>query len=150
MTTIIPEANIYPSNELEDLFIALFEEFDKTQNSRVVGITVDALEQAANGNGEWGVFINTSGEVGIWTLAEIEGTFVAYCNGNTESCAFDWAEVDYGVDIDPSDAYGLIYTVLNRYLPEEVMIDRVVVDNVEEEAARLCDVADIDDEDVED
>ncbi len=126
-------------------FNDLFENFKETGFDVVHADQVDALEQNQIGNGTWGVFVDSEGERGYWVMAE-GGTFVAMESGSTFSYDYDWTDDHFDVEIDEDNPYLLIYTVMAKYLPEDVLPDRYVEDDAEDEGARLASSVDAEDD----
>lgn len=143
MNVIVPEMNVYPDERYEALFLELFEAFDETGNPRQDG-PVDALVVNEEGNGTWGVVVNEDGEMGIWMLADT-GTIVFYINGNVEYIDVDLEE-DYVIQSD-EHVYDHAHRVMEVFLPEDVMPERIPGDDAEEEGERLSHQPDVVSED---
>ena len=137
----------YSSVRMETLFTEMIELFTETGNGVVSG-QVDALEQAAMGNGEWGICDGGEEDgLGIWLLAE-EGTLVLYSSGAIAKFDFDFDEADYlGEDAEGDDKYDLFYNLLKEFLPEDVIPDKLPFDEDAEGEKLSNDVSEGDESD---
>lgn len=143
MNVIVPEMNVYPDERYEALFQELFEAFDETGQPRLDG-PVDALVAGEEGYGTWGVTVNEDGEMGVWMLADT-GTIIFYINGNVEYIDVDLEE-DYVMQPD-EHLYNHAHRVMEIFIPEDAMPDRIPDDDVEQEAEELSHKPDVSDDD---